>query len=225
MATGQDLLDRMELLETELQLQPAESDVNRGLLALNIAQDQFESMVANYPNLMGDTIGTVATSVATESTAFPTGVLRIDRLQYIDATTSRPAWDLKPIKRTGGHSWRKYWPWNVLSVSASPGKPTEYWTDGRNIYWSPLPDATHTVRWYGFQVASNITAGGTFAYPDVVMLPLAVFAVRVLEEGLDDDQTDLVSLAQQTFGPVLAALSNFDRDGAAPFEYTRVHET
>jgi len=225
MATGQDLLNRMELLDTELQLQPAESDVARGLLALNMAQDTFESLIARYPDVMGDTVGTVVTTAAMETTPFPVGVLRIDRLQFIDPTSNLPVWDLQRIKRTGGHAWQRFWPWNVISASTSPGKPLAYWTDGRDIYWSPLPDATYTVRWYGVKAAVDITAGGTFTFPDVVMLPLAAFAVRILEEGVDDDDQGLIQLAQTTFGPVIQSLSNFDRDTATPFEYTRVHET
>src|SRR3990167_9038126 len=101
MATGQSLLDRMELLNQELQLQSGESDVTRGLTALNVAQDCFEARAAARPNIYGSTtpVGTVTTTVNTENTAFPTGLLRLDRLQYIDPGTSRPAWDLNPIRR------------------------------------------------------------------------------------------------------------------------------
>ena len=225
MATGQDMLDRMELLNQELQLQSGETDVTRGLLALNVAQDYFESRAALRPMFLGgNAIGTVTTSNATESTAFPSGVLRIDRLQFIDSGTSRPAWDLVPIKRTGAHAWNRYWPLNIVSTSSS-GKPRAYYTNGTNIYWDPLPDATHTVRYYGFAAASNITASGTFAYVDIVMFPLAAFAVRVLKMGLDDPQADVTAMAATTFDPVLDALTNFLRDGATYLEYTEDHDT
>ena len=57
--TGQDLLDRMELVNQELQLQSGEADVTRGLLALNVAQDYLESILALHPGMMSDTTGTV----------------------------------------------------------------------------------------------------------------------------------------------------------------------
>src|SRR4051812_32985844 len=102
--TGQGLLDRMELLNAELQLQAGEADVTKGLLSLNVAQDYFESVAAQRGKLFGSAVGTVVTAANTESTAYPTGLLRLDRLQYIDPVTSRPAGDLTPIRRTGGHS-------------------------------------------------------------------------------------------------------------------------
>ena len=223
MATGQSILDRMELVNQELQLQSGENDVTRGLLALNVAQDYFESQAALRPKLLGSGVGTVTTADDTETTTFPSGLLRIDRLQFIDATTSRPAWDVLPIKRVGGHARNQFWPSNLIS-SNSGGKPRAYWTNGTLIYWDPLPDATHTVRWYGLSAASDITAGGTFAYPDVVLFPLATFAVRVLKLGVDDAQQDIALLAQTVFEPVLDLLGNFNRDGFTELEYTEVHD-
>lgn len=224
MATGQSLLDRMELLNQELQLQSGESDVTRGLVALNVAQDYFEARAGLRPNIFGSAVSTVTTSGSTETTAFPSGVIRIDRLQYIDPATSRPAWDIRPLRRVGSHAWNAYWPHNLVS-SSTTGKPRAYWTNGTNIYWDPLPDATHTVRYYGFAVASDITAGGTFAYPDVVMLPIASFAVRLWKGGLDDSETTSARLAEECFEPVLDLLANFNRDGFSELEYTEQHDT
>jgi hypothetical protein len=223
MATGQTLLDTMEVLNQELQLQSGEVDVARGLVALNRAQDYLEALIASERGVKGDTTGTVTTSASTESTAFPTGLLRLDRLQRLNATTSRPELDLRPIKHTGGHAPSGAWPF-VLSTS-SEGAPVAYWTDARNIYWSPLPDATHTVRWYGFQAASDITASGTFAYDDVAILPLASFATRLLSIGLGDEQTDVATLAENTFRPLLRLLPRTNRDGAQDFSYRFSHGT
>jgi hypothetical protein len=99
MATGQDLLDRMELLDPELQLQSGETDVNRGLLALNVAQDHFESVVAIHPDLMGGAYGTVATAASTEITAFPTGLLRLDDLWMIDS--GLPSYQMEDSQKEG----------------------------------------------------------------------------------------------------------------------------
>ena len=226
MATGQDLLDRMELLNQELQLQSAEADVTRGLLALNVAQDSFEARAALRQNIYGSTtpVGTVTTTASTETTAFPSGVLRIDRMQFIDPTTSRPAWDLQPIKRVGAHAWNRYWPINIVSTT-STGRPRAYWTNRINIYWDPLPSDTHTVRYYGFTPAANITAGGTFAYEDVCLLAFASFATAMMRIGLDDDPAAHMRLAESIFDPVLDLLSGFNKDGAIGFEYEREHTT
>ena len=226
MATGQSLLDRMELLNQELQLQSGEADVTRGLLALNVAQDCFESRASTRQNIYGSTtpVGTVTTTLETETTAFPTGVLRIDRMQFIDPDTSRPAWDLQPIRRVGAHAWNRYWPINITS-STSTGRPRAYWTNRVNIYWAPLPSGTHTVRYYGFTPAAAITAGGTFAYEDGVMLPLASFAVRLMRLGIDDPTNEHRGLADTYFDEVLDSLSSFNRDGPVGLEYSEVHNT
>lgn len=220
--TGQDILNLMEVLNPELQLQSGEVNVVKGLIALNIAQDYFESLAAARKGIKGSGVGTVATTLNTESTAFPTGVLRIDRLSMIDPNTSRPKWDLAPMRRTGGHAFTHRWPWTYISYNGT-GEPSAYWTNGTNIYWAPLPSGSHTVRWYGFQRASDITAGGTFAYDDIVALPLASFAVRLWKSGLDDAATDFASIAQETFKSTLDALDMFNRDGAVGFDYTHSH--
>jgi hypothetical protein len=222
--TGQSLLDRMELFNPELQLQPGEEDVTRGLLALNVAQDYFESLAAARPRISGDSTGTVVTADSTETTAFPSGLLRVDRLQTLNASTQRPRRELVPLERTGGQAVNGTWPLNLIDT-ASGGEPRAYWTNGTSIYWSPLPDAVYTVRYYGLSAAADITAGGTFAYKDIVSIPLASFATRLLKIGLEDPTADLASLAQEAFKATLDSLQNFNRDGAKGLEYREVHIT
>ena len=101
MATGQSILDLMEVMDRGLQLQSGETGVTLGLRAANAAQDYFESLLAVEPNVLGSTVGTVTTAADTETTTFPTGLLRIDRLQFIDPDTSRPSWDLDRVGYTG----------------------------------------------------------------------------------------------------------------------------
>lgn len=224
MATGQTLLDTMETLDQENQLQTGEEDVTRGILALNRAQDYFEALVAQEEDLLGDTVGTLTTAAATETTTFPTGVLRVDRLSFIDPSTSLPQYDLTNTRRAGALPRRWLWDY-VMTPSAGAGKPTAYWTDGRKVYWVPLPNATHTIRWYGFQVADDISAVGTFAYPDICILPFASFATAIMQIGVGDNAQDLVGLAEATFRPVIKTLSNFVRDGGRPLHYTQQHDT
>lgn len=210
----------MELLNQELQLQTGESDVTRGLLALNVAQDYFESLAAQRKKILGTT-GDMSAVGATESTVFPTGVLRIDRLQLLDSSTLRPKRELIPLKRTGGHAATSVWPFDI--ATSTTGEPRAYWTNKTRVYWAPLPATTYVIRWYGFQVASDITASGTFAYDDIVALPLASFAARLLKSGVDDAAQDVAAVAQETFRGTLDSLARFNRDGAEPFEYTRQH--
>jgi hypothetical protein len=224
MATGQTLLNICEDVFPELQLQSGQVDVAKGLRALNVAQDLFETVIATHSDVLGSDISTVTTTNNTESTTFPSTLLRLDGLDFIDPDTSRPAWPLIEHKSRGGHAWRRFWPWSLISTS-STGRPLGYWTDGSNIYWDPLPNGTHTVRWYGFAGATDITAGGTFLYPDQVMFPIVIFAVRVLKTGVDDPVPDYVSLAQDTFQPLVKTLSRFKRDTAMPLVYRFSHDT
>ena len=222
MATGQTLLDTMELLNQELQLQSGETDVTRGLVALNRAQDHFEAVISRYPNVRGDQSDNVTASASTETTTFPSGFLRVDGMQGI--VNSRPDWPIDPIYDTGGHAWNRYWPYNLISSTTS-GKPRAFWTNGTNIYWDPIPDATYTIRVYGFKVASDISAAGTFAYPDVAILPLATFAVKLFKMGVDDPADSWDALADQTFRPVVESMANFIRVTGRPFQYSTPHDT
>lgn len=221
--TGQDLLDRMELLNAELQLQPGEEDATKGLTALNVAQDYYESLAAQRGKIHGSQVGVLDLTENVEGTLYPTGVLRIDRLQVLSGDSHTfPVSELTKINRAGGHAGTTKWPWNLL-LTSSTGKPDRYWTNGTVIYWSPRPATTYTVRWYGFKVADDITASGTFAYPDIVSLPLSSFAARLMKVGVEDPTQDLSSLAQETFKSTLDALENFNRDGATGLEYTQPH--
>ena len=224
MATGQTLLNWMELLHPELNLQSGEEDVVKGLLALNAAQDLFENHAAQYGEFLGSKTGTFNTTSSTESTTYPTGVLRVDKLQYLDPSTSRPAWTLTDHTQVGGHAGYGYWPSSLVS-SSTTGVPRAYWTDGTNVYWDPLPSGTHTIRWYGFQRLSDITAGGTFGYDDSVIVPLATIAVKMLRIGLDDDVTQYTELATEVFNSVLDSLSNFRRDTPKRPLYRYRHDT
>ena len=224
MATGQSLLDMMELANQELQLQPTETDVTRGLVALNVAQDYFENMVAVRKLKVGSTNPTaeVTASANTETTAFPTGLLRVDRIWRLSDTGGDPVVELENLKRTGGHRMRPRVPW-ILQSSAGMGTPDAYWTQGYAIYWSPKPAATGYFRVYGFIRAADITASGTFAYDDGVMFPLASFAAKLMATGIGDTTTDLTALAGEVFDKVLEALERFNRDGGQDLTYSRVH--
>ena len=223
MATGQSMLDTMEVLDRGLQLQSGETGVTLALRALNASQDHFESMMALQPNVLGSSIGTITTSASTESTAFPTGLVRLDRLQFIDPDTSRPAWDLDRVGPVGDHyTSAAVYPTIQFNATTS-GRPVRYWTNGSHIYWDPLPEGTHTVRYYGMKSASDITASGTFAYPDIVMLPIVTFAVKMLRTGKDDEVEPITEVGMQVFGPVIQSMSRFNRDRPPGYDYRYTH--
>tara|TARA_R110000824_G_scaffold18403_2_gene72923 strand:- start:9 stop:674 length:666 start_codon:yes stop_codon:yes gene_type:complete len=219
MATGQSILDLMEVMDRGLQLQSGETGVTLGLRAANAAQDYFESLLAVEPNVLGSTVGTVTTAADTETTTFPTGLLRIDRLQFIDPDTSRPSWDLDRVGYTGDFYQSPSLSYNV----ATSGRPVRYWTNGTNIYWDPLPDATHTVRYYGFKAAGDITAGGTFTYPDIALMPVATYATMMLRVGKDDDPTGAMTTSMEVFRATIKALSRFNRDRTPGYDYRYYH--
>ena len=220
MATGQSMLDTMEVMDRGLQLQSGETGVTFALRALNASQDHFESMMALQPNVMGSSVGTVTTSADTEATAFPTGLIRLDRVQFLDPDTSRPLWDLERVGPVGDYYGTSP---SVQFNATTTGRPARYWTNGSYIYWDPLPNATHTIRYYGMKVADDITAAGTFAYPDMVMLPITTFAVNLLRVGKDDDTTPITQIGMQVFGPVIQTMARFNRDRPPGYDYRYVH--
>lgn len=223
MATGQTLLNWMEILFPELQLQTGESDVTKGLLALNAAQDAMETHIAQYDETMfGGTDGTLITTAGQEYTTFPTGLLRIDGLEMLNSQ-NLPSYPLSPQRREGGlqQRWWNYW----ATSSSTAGQPHGYFTNGLKIYWDMVPDQAYNIRYAGLVQASDITASGTFAYPDICILPLATVATKFLRTGVDDPVDNLNALAQEVFNPMLDAMSGFRRDTPLGYRYTRSHDT
>ena len=223
MATGQSMLNTMEVLDRGLQLQSGETGVTLGLRALNASQDHFESLMALQPNALASSAATVTTAASTETTAFPTGVIRIDRLQFIDPATGRPAWGLERVGPGGDLFGLETTFPSIAFDSTSSGRPRRYYTNGTLIYWDPLPDATHTVRYYGLKVADDITAAGTFAYPDMAALAVAQFAVKMLRTGKDDDVSSITEVGMQVFGPVIQSMARFNRDRPPGYDYRYYH--
>ena len=208
MATGQTILDLMEVLDRGLQLQSGQTGVTIGLRAVNAAQDYFESLLALQPNNHGSNVGTVTTTASTETTAFPTGLLRVDRLQYINPGTSRPAWDLEWVGYTGDQYGAPITYPSIQFDATTTGKPVRYWTNGRLIYWDPLPD---------------ITAAGTFAYPDIAINAVAEYATKLLKVGKDDDAQPISVVGAEIFTPCIELLGRFNRDRAPGYDYRYDH--
>jgi hypothetical protein len=221
-ASGQVLLDRMELLHPELQVQPGEDGVVKALTAANMAQDYFESVLALHPQAFGDSVGIVTTTPGSETTPFPLDVLRVDALWRLDAA-GRPLHPIDLVQQAGAHLPATEWPASLATVTF--GVPMEAWTNGRSFYWSPLPQAAYAVRWYGLQQQPDITVAGIITYPDICLTPLATFAAKLIRIGLDDSAAQLDTLADALFTPVVAAMKGFRRDRPQTLTYSRQHVT
>lgn len=222
MATGQDLLNTCEVLDNELHCQPGEVDVTRVLRALNLAQDYFESVLSQHPAVFGDIHSTIITTEGIEVSAWPSGALRIDRLQWIDPTDGLPKFDLIPLHGAGSHAPEHSGILNDLTV-LTEGRPRYYWTQGTLIYWNPIPDEVHTIRWYGLKTKPDIAVASTYPYPDHSILPLATFAVRLLQAGVDDDEQNYQALAGEVFEPTIAQMTRYLRDRPPAYRYRFLH--
>ena len=222
--TGQTLLNYMEIVDPEQQLQSGEANVVRGLLALNIAQDLWESLLAGEAETRTQAIPSAFTTTANqEYTTIPTGYLRTDRLEFIDPTTSKVAWEIVNDRSQGqasgsGLAWQ-------LTSATSPGRPRIYWNNGTQYWWKPTPDAIYSIRFYGLTSAADITASGTFTFMDVVAFPLATLAAKIIMTGLGDEVKDLDALAGEVMAPALKSYRTFNKDRAPSFEYRYHHDT
>src|SRR5690606_9432881 len=180
-------------------------------------------VIAQRPNLFGDTTGTISIVANTPTSAYPATLLRLDKMWMLHPTSGLPAYPLNRIDMVGGQGLSRKWPLTLIAPAA-PGRVDSYWTDARNVYWSPQPGQDDTVRWYGFTPASDITAAGTFAYPDIAAMPIAAFATKLMRIGVGDGSLDL-DAAVTAFGAVVDTLSHFNRDRAPGFIYQDVHTT
>lgn len=222
MATVQDALDIAESLNGELRLQSGENDVIRGIVIYKMALRHFETKAAAGARILGGSVTTVTTTVNTETTAFPTGYMRVDRLQlqFSNGQVKRTLERVSDYE----HAVRRF---GFSSSSSKTGEPDGYWTNGTLIYWVPLPDGTHTVRFSGFAVSTaasgSTDATDTFPYNDIVLDPVGAFIAEVFNVRVDDTNAELQLMSARLFQPVLEVLSNFQRDGSRIPSYRQVH--
>jgi hypothetical protein len=216
----------MKVLFPELQIAPGGKDVATALTAANMAQDYLESVFALHPEIHGDTSGTITTTAGQETTTFPIGVIRLDRLYLLDLQTGRPMSPIDLIRETGGHAGTgAVAPSLVGGSNGGGGRPWQAYTNGRLLYWAPYPDNAYSVRWYGLQQQADVTVADPVAYADLCLTPLATFAVQMIRTGLDDDVAQYTALATTIFEPVVASLTGFRRDRPAPYQYRYSHDT
>lgn len=221
MAIGTDLVDGMHYLDNDID-QIADQD--QAVWALNRAQDVIELAIASISEILG-TFTNVTTAADVETTATPTRFKRYDRMQFIDPTNSRPSYNLQPGRNVGDvlnatNFASGYW---GGGGSGSSGQPRAYAIYGSTIHWAPLPDATHTVRVYGFQALADITASGTFGYGDEFIAAICAVAVRSFKQQVDDPQEDINSFAAGQLGPILDQLAKRWKDGPGQARDMYIH--
>lgn len=222
-ADGQLLLDHVNDVIAEIDVQPTEDDVSRALRSLNRAQDLIEMLISTIP-LVRSMLGTkenIVTAANGESTAAPAGFITIERLQFINPDTSLPSYDLDSIPWVGGSSINGGDP--LLSVALGKGPPRQYTMFGGDVYWSPIPDAIHTVRVWGFKVAADIAVGTTWDYGDEMIMPASAIAARIFKMRIDDDPDEIIRFANDNLAPVLAQMRRRWSDGPDYFRHTEIH--
>lgn len=224
MATFQDVLDTMEVLNQELQLQPGEAHSGKGLIALNRSIEHFESLLALVPDVMGSSTGTLTTTPNSETTPLPDGLLRLDALWLLN-DEGKPILKLDPIQETGKHAVSVGWPYSIGYPYLISGAPNGYWENGTDIYWSPTPSRLYTVRWYGYQSVGPVEASDPLPFRSICILPLAIFAGEIMKIGVDDSPNDLMGLAQKVFNPTIQTLSAYSRERGKGLEYRYTHDT
>jgi hypothetical protein len=219
------ILSKMSVLNNELDIASGGADETRAISALDMAQDYLEVVLGNHPDLLG-TIGTTTTAANTESTTWPSGLMRIDTMWYLNPSTSRPAWQIEVIQDVGGHVVPSPWPYSASNAVGGTGAPEGCYTNRAHLYWQPLPDAVHTVRINGLYSKDDLTTRAqTFAYPDHVANPLAAFANRLMAMGLGDPSDDLKALAIEMFTPAINMLRQPTRQRPQSRQYSRMHTT
>ena len=224
------ILDYIELFDSELDTGTGETDEARSITAINLVQDWFEGIAAGQSEVL-QRYSTLTTTASTEVSSWPTGLLRLDALWYVDTTQTPnlPMWPLEPIYETGGHRPALSWPETIV-LTSSTGKPRRYYATGPHtagrIFWEPVPDAVHTIRYYGFIAATDYTArSDTFAYPDPVSDIFAQEATKILRMGRDDEIAELKQRAAGSLTLALNMCRGFWNDEAGARHYSESHDT
>ena len=219
------ILEQISIVDNELDVSANGADESRCITALDMAQNMFESILANHPDTLG-TIGTVATVAGQQYSNWPTGLLRLDNL-YLLNSEGRQVQQINIIQDVGGQSGAGGWPWNSTGFAGSgSGSPRQAYTNRQYLFWSPIPDAVYTLRTYGLVAKTDLTSRDqTFEYPDEVSTPLAIFADRLLSIGVGDPSDELRTLAEQMFAPVINMLRKPTRQRPQSRQYSRTHTT
>lgn len=222
--TVADIFTLMEMLDQELETGSGEIDEVSALNAVIQAQYYFETVAATYPKALQDTLN-ISTVQGVETTTWPSALLRLDALWMLD-TNGLPIQKVEIIEEAGGHVPNLPWPVDILTVGVTPGTPYAAYVNMNNLYWLPMPDSVRNLRVYGLlRKARFVDRTSAVNYEYGLHLPLAQFAVKVLQMGADDVSADLNAFAGQVYTPTLKMLRNFNRTGPKSRRYTEFHTT
>lgn len=222
--TVANVLAVMELLDNELETGSGAADEASAILALTQAQHYFETLCAAMPEILQTTTN-ITTAAATETTTISSSLLRFDALWYLDAN-GNPIRKLMEIDEVGGHVPALPWPLELILNTTGTGTPYGYYASSENFYWLNRPDATYTIRLYGFiEKAEFALRTDDFNYPKRCHLAFAQFANRILDIGVDDATVDLEKLASTIYQPLLRQLRKRDRSKPHGRVYTEFHTT
>ena len=228
--TISSIMTKMQVLDNELDVSVGGADETRCISALDMAQDAFEAILANHPDTLG-TISTITTTANQEYTTWPSTLMRLDTLWMMNTTSTPnvPQWEIDIIQDVGGQSMSAPFPWLSAAVGYIPqgfGAPVLAYTNRQYFFWAPIPDQVYTLRGYGLSEATDITSRSqTFAYPNVVANPLAAYATRLMEMGIDDPTEELKGLADEMYASVINMLRQPTRQRPQSRQYSRMHTT
>lgn len=221
--TWADVLDVIELLDNELECGAGEDDEVRAILACKHAQHEFETLAATFPRTLGTVVNTTTTTAATEATAWPSALLRLDGIFVLDSAGVIVR-KIESMQEIGSHAPSMPWPLNL--VSPAGGTPSGYFTDMANFYWLPRPDASYSLRIYGlFEQAEPALRASAYAYRNNTKLAMGQMALFLMKYGTDDTKGDLHKLGDILFRPLLRSLRKFDRSGPMDKHYDFLHTT
>lgn len=224
--TVADVLALMPLFDNGLRVGVGEPDEARAVLALTTGQHYFETLCATLPRAFQTAVDTLQTTAHTESTAWPSALLRLDAIWLLDATTNLPIRRLHRIDEVGGQVPALPWPLQ-LTYSAGVGDPAGYYANMAQFYWLPVPATTgQKFRIYGlFEQAEFATRASNFLYPARCKSVFAEFAAKLLKNAVGDDSTDIDGLAAAIYKPLLKQLRKFDRSEPHGRYYSEIHTT
>lgn len=224
------IMGKMQVFDNELDVSVGGADETRCITALDMAQDAFESILANHPDTLGK-ISTISTTANQEYTTWPAALLRLDSLWMMNTqgTPNLPAWEIEVIQDVGGQAQGLAFPWLSGIVGYAPqgvGAPVKAYTNREYFFWAPVPDQVYTLRAYGLSAKTDITTRTqTFEYPDHVSVPMAAFATRMMEMGIDDPSEELKAIANEMYAPAINMLRQPTRQRPQSRQYSRTHTT
>lgn len=222
------ILAMMQVLDNELDIGVGGADETRALAALNMAQDVFESILANQPDTLGVAGTTLSTTASQEYTTWPSTLLRLDSLWLLNTsvTPNVPQYQVDIIQDVGGQAAGITFPGISGFAPQGFGSPLQAYTNRANFYWAPIPDQVYSLRPYGLYSKTDITSrSATFEYPDQVAAPMAAYADTLMTIGIGDPSETIAQLGDEMYGPVLKMLRRPVRQRPQSRQYSQVHTT